>query len=86
MAPSRSPFPSLRISPVSVGEAILRIELDGLIEIGHCSVQIALPKLDIFPVVVSEGVIRIELDGLSEISYCSVSIAFLCWLSAVFCG
>jgi hypothetical protein len=35
-------FISLGITPVSVGAGIIRIELDGLIVISHCSVQITL--------------------------------------------
>jgi hypothetical protein len=43
---------------------LLRVQFDGLIVVGHRSVQVALPLLDISPVVVGGSKLRIEPDGL----------------------
>jgi hypothetical protein len=54
-------FLSLGITPVSVRKTVLRIELYGLIQISHCSVQIALPELDISQVVVGNSICGLSL-------------------------
>jgi hypothetical protein len=48
-------FPSLGITPVSVCQPKFRIQLDRLIMVGHCSIQIALPLLDSCAVFIGVG-------------------------------
>jgi hypothetical protein len=65
-------------SPVVVGGGKIRSELDDLVVVGNCPVQLPFFRSTSPPLVVSGGKSRIELDGLIVIGDSPVTYRLSC--------